>query len=95
MVADAARRLLPHLRPGELAIITPYAAQADHLRSILRDDEGTGRKMTIATVDAFQVLAAVASCSRMHHIACACELHTNWEIHESVARRGWSTMSSP
>ena len=28
VVADAARKLLPNLPPGELAIITPYAAQA-------------------------------------------------------------------
>ena len=54
VVADVARRLLPHLPQGELAIITPYAAQANELRTILRDEEGTGRKMTIATVDAFQ-----------------------------------------
>ena len=54
VVAGAARGLLPSLPPGELAIITPYAAQANELRTILRDDEGTGRKMTIATVDAFQ-----------------------------------------
>ena len=38
----------------QLAIITPYAAQANALRSILRDEERTGQKMTIATVDAFQ-----------------------------------------
>ena len=54
VVADAARRLLPHLPQGELAIITPYAAQAQDLRGILRDEERSGQKMTIATVDAFQ-----------------------------------------
>ena len=48
VVADAARRLLPHLPPGELAIITPYAAQAQDLRGILRDEERSvhGQKMT-------------------------------------------------
>ena len=33
VVADAARQLLPNLPPGELAIITPYAAQANELRT--------------------------------------------------------------
>ena len=54
VVADAARRLMPHLSQGELAIITPYAAQADELRVILREEERAGKRATIATVDAFQ-----------------------------------------
>jgi ATP-dependent RNA/DNA helicase IGHMBP2 len=52
-VAAEARRLLSRgLRPGDLAIIAMYSAQARRIRELLRDERAAG--LEIGTVDGFQ-----------------------------------------
>ncbi len=52
-LACAAAQLAPHLPPGGLAIITPYAAQIDALREELQRAR-VAPTPTVATVDSFQ-----------------------------------------
>ena len=62
-LAVVAARLLPHLPPGGLAVITPYAAQIDALRTELRRAR-VAPLPTVATVDSFQATACACACAR-------------------------------
>ncbi|EMA10105.1 AAA domain-containing protein [Haloarcula vallismortis] len=54
LVAHLVRDLLADVPAEEIGVITPYSAQASHIRELLADRIDAGERVTVDTIDSFQ-----------------------------------------